>query len=133
MGPEADPPLLLYDGDCRFCRASARLVHKVDRRRELDLLSMHDRRAADYLSLVPEAGRYDSIHLIGGDGAVHSSGAAALGVLEMLSVTRWVAKILVAVRAERVVDALYRLVAHNRGRLGRFVPDGPGPVRFRER
>jgi hypothetical protein len=30
----------------------------------------------------------------------------------------------------RVPDALYRLVARHRERLGRLVPDGPAPRRF---
>jgi hypothetical protein len=38
--------------------------------------------------------------------------------------------VLRAIRASTLVDALDKLVARHRGRLGRFVPEGPAPRRY---
>jgi hypothetical protein len=45
--------------------------------------------------------RYESSHLVHPDGRIHS-----------------------------YHGRVYRLIARNRHRLGRFVPDGPGPLRY---
>jgi hypothetical protein len=51
-------------------------------------------------------------------------------LLAELRPTRPLGLLLRRLRLSALVDALDRLVARNRGRLGRFVPDGPAPRRF---
>ena len=92
--------MLLYDGDCRFCRFSARVVAKLDRGR-LAHLPFDDPAAEALLARLPESGRFESIHLFRPDGSVWSP-----------------------------TSAPYRFVARNRGRLARFVPNRPGPRRY---
>ena len=59
-----------------------------------------------------------------------SAGAATLGVLERLPVTRQLARSAALLHAQPAVEALYASVAHNRDRLGRLVPDGSAPRRY---
>ncbi|MCZ7590135.1 MAG: hypothetical protein M5U27_15020 [Gaiella sp.] len=39
-------------------------------------------------------------------------------------------RLISVLRASALVDVLDRLVARHRGRLGRYVPDGPMPRRY---
>lgn len=92
--------VLLYDGGCRFCRFSARVVGRLDFGR-LAFLPFDDSAAEPLLARLPEGARFESVHLFRPDGSVWSPSSAP-----------------------------YRLVARNRSRLGPLVPDAPGPRRY---
>ena len=64
-------------------------------------LPFDDEAAQPLLAQLPEASRYESAHVVRPDGSIWSPSSAP-----------------------------YRLVARNRDRLGRLVPDGPGPRRY---
>lgn len=93
-------PVLLYDGGCRFCRFAARVAARFDRGRYA-YLPFDDSDAELLLARLPEARRFASAHLIRPDGPIWSPSSAA-----------------------------YRLVARNRHRLGRLVPNRSGPRRY---
>jgi predicted DCC family thiol-disulfide oxidoreductase YuxK len=101
-----DRPLLLYDGGCRFCRWAARLVAALDWKRKLAFLPFDDAEALPFLAGIPVDERYTSWHLIRTDGRRWSRGVVG-----------------------GPADAVYTLVASHRDKLGRFVPDRPGPRR----
>jgi predicted DCC family thiol-disulfide oxidoreductase YuxK len=98
--------VLLYDAGCRFCRWAARLVVRADRLERLAILPLSDPAAAPFLELVPD--RFASWRLVRRDGSL-------VGYA-------WV--------RGRLPDGVYSIVARNRGRLGRLVPDGPAPRRY---
>ena len=123
-------PLFLYDGECRFCRASARLIARLDKAGRFSFLPQHDERAGRFVALVPDTERFKSFHVIDPDGSTHSRGDATVVMLATLRPTSLLGKLLRTLRAGRVVTILYQVVASNRGRLGRFVRDAPGPVRW---
>jgi predicted DCC family thiol-disulfide oxidoreductase YuxK len=123
-------PVLLYDAECRLCRFAARIVACLDRRRSLALLGLRDAPADWLLEDISEDDRGSSLRLVLPDGRVLSAGAAALGVLERLPVTRPVARSAALLHAQPAVEALYASVARNRDRLGRLVPDGSAPWRY---
>lgn len=80
---------------------------------------------------MPEEQRGECWWLVLRDGTpVPGDGGGGVLLLRELHWTRPLGAALHAVRATRLVDALDRLVARHRGRLGRFVPDGPAPRRF---
>jgi hypothetical protein len=51
-------------------------------------------------------------------------------LLAEVQFTRPLGRVLRAFRLSSVIDALDRLVARYRKRLGRFVPEGPAPRRY---
>ncbi|HSF60842.1 MAG TPA: DCC1-like thiol-disulfide oxidoreductase family protein [Gaiellaceae bacterium] len=106
MSPER--PVLLYDGECRFCRFLARCVVRLDRRSKLAILPLTDAAAASLLEALPADERLTSWRFVRRDGSLVGYGG---------------------VRG-RLPDALYAIVARHRGRLGRLVPDGPAPRRY---
>jgi hypothetical protein len=99
-------PLLLYDGDCRFCRFAARLAARADR--------------SGRLAYRPEEG-LASVRLLEPPGALEGGHAVAaiLGLLVAPPLRR----------LGPLLEPPYALVSRLRGSLGRLVPDGPGPRR----
>lgn len=122
-------PVLLYDADCRVCRFAARIVVALDRNEALAVLPLQDADAEALLASLPEDERLETWRLARTDGSLTGHGA---GVPELLSSTRLgrPAGRLLALVPTTWRDACYRLVARNRGRVGRLVPDGPAPRRF---
>jgi hypothetical protein len=80
---------------------------------------------------VPEAARDDCWWLVLRDGTpVAGDGGEAVALFAEVSLTRPLGRLLRALRASKLIDALDKVVARSRGRLGRFVPEGPAPHRF---
>jgi predicted DCC family thiol-disulfide oxidoreductase YuxK len=125
-----DRPVLLYDGDCRFCRASARAVAALDRRRSFAILPLDDPAAAPLLASVPPERRGESMSVVQPDGWVLSAGDALIELTrvlpggELLASAAWRNQGL-----RRLFGRGYRLVAGRRALLSRVIPDGPKPVR----
>jgi hypothetical protein len=53
-----------------------------------------------------------------------------VALLAEIRLTRPLGRLLGALRLSPLVDAIDKLVSRHRGRLGRLVPDGPGPRRY---
>ena len=106
----ADRAWLLYDADCGLCEFVLARMLELDRRRRLRPLALQDPRAAALLPALSEEERMASFHVVEGDGTVHSAGAALARVIRPLGRVPWIA------------SSLYRLVAGNRGALGRLIP-----------
>jgi predicted DCC family thiol-disulfide oxidoreductase YuxK len=122
---------MLYDGDCRLCRAAARIVAALDRDEALALVPLADGEAATLLSSVPEAARSERWWLVLRNGTpLPGDAGAGHELLRELRLTRPVASVIGALRASRLLDALDVRVSRHRSRLGRLVPDGPAPRRF---
>ena len=121
-------PVLLYDSACKVCRFSARAVGRLDRGRRLAFLPLDAEEAASILEPLPEAERFASWRLATPDGTLSGRGAGATAVLRASGHDR-VARALGAI-PDALLEGAYDLLARNRGRLGRLVPDGPAPRRF---
>jgi predicted DCC family thiol-disulfide oxidoreductase YuxK len=89
---------------------------------------MRDAEALELLAPVPPEERYNSWHLVLSDGTVVERGRGAVDLLRSLRRTRRVASLLAAL-PDPVLESAYSLVARHRSRLGRLVPDRPGPWR----
>lgn len=124
-------PVLLYSGDCRFCRWAARTVGALDRGQQLALLPLADEEAVRLLDAVPENRRTESWWVVRRDGTpIAGKRGAGVVLLTEIHPTRLLGRVLGAVGLSLVIDALDELVARHRGRLSRFVPDGPAPRRY---
>lgn len=129
MAP-AGRPTLLYDDGCRFCRACVHAARRWDRAGRFDILPWSDPQAAAWLRGLTPALRDRSMHLRDADGRLHSQDEALLLGLALLPGGG-----VVAAGARRLPPlrwALargYELVARNRGRLSRLVPDTPPVTR----
>jgi len=103
----------------------------IDRREQLALLPLGDEEAGRLLSLVSEEKRGECWWLVLRDGtAVAGDLGGGVMLLAEISLTRPLGRALRAVRLSPVIDAFDRVLARNRARLGRFVPEGPAPRRY---
>lgn len=91
---------------------------------------MHDDEASPFLGRLPEETRFATWHLVQRDGRLVSRGEAGVAVLGHMVATRWLARLLSLRLLRLPLEGLYALVSSNRSRLGRLVPDRPGPRRF---
>jgi predicted DCC family thiol-disulfide oxidoreductase YuxK len=122
-------PLLLYHGDCRFCRWAARVIAQLDRDEELAFLPLSVPEAISFLEPLPPEERFASWWLVSPTGTRVGHGKGARDLLHAMRLTRPLARALCLV-PDVVLDACYRFVASRRALLGRLVPDRPGPNRF---
>jgi predicted DCC family thiol-disulfide oxidoreductase YuxK len=107
----ADEAWLLYDADCGLCKFVVARVLELDRRRRFRPLALQDAQAAALLPAMTEGERMRSFHVVDAAGSVHSAGD---GLAELFPSLR---------RSPRVASRLYWLVADNRDRLGRLIPE----------
>lgn len=93
-------------------------------------MPLEDDEAAELLATVPEGARGACWWLVLRDGTpVPGDGGGGVLLLSELRLTRPLGMLLLTLHASTLVDALDRLVARHRRRLGRLVPDGPAPRR----
>lgn len=107
------PTLLIYDGECGFCRWGMHVVRQLDRGGVFGFCPYGHPMAEAILGRLPVQRRYTSHHAYRDD-VLYSATDAARVTLEGLPLGR----IAVAFRLHR----LYPLIARNRGLLGRLVP-----------
>ena len=122
-------PVLLYDAACRVCRFAARSVARIDRRRELAILPLQADEAAQLLAGLPEEERLASWRLVSQTGSIAGYGAGLPQLFAAMRLTRPLARAMRLVPPP-LLDRVYRALAGNRDRVGRFAPNGPAPRRF---
>jgi hypothetical protein len=80
---------------------------------------------------VPEDARGECWWLVLHDGTpVPGDSGGGVALFAEVRLTHPLGRLLRALHASVVIDALDKLVARHRARLGRLVPDGPAPRRF---
>jgi hypothetical protein len=90
-----------------------------------------DEEADRLLASVPEEERSECWWLVLRDGTpVPGDGGGGVALFAEVRLTRPLGRLLRVLRAAALVDALDSLVARQRSRLGRFVPEGPAPRRY---
>ena len=110
-------PVVLYDDDCAFCRACARVLRRLDRGSALVLLDFNRPETDPLLAALPAAERRTALHVADTDGSVHSAGPALRRALAVALGPR-TARVLTSAPVARVLDAAYQIVAAQRHRLG---------------
>jgi predicted DCC family thiol-disulfide oxidoreductase YuxK len=128
--PPPQRPLLLFDGGCPFCRASARLVARLDRGGRLAMLDRDDDAATPYVARIPDRDVQASWQLIEPTGVRLMHGPAAIRLLEYLPSTRWLAWALRKLRLTAGVTEVNRVLGRIRKPLARYFPDQRRPRRW---
>ena len=116
LGPT--PHIVLYDAECGFCRLAVRWLLRLDRRRCLRPVAIQGAESQSLLSELPEEERIESAHLLAPDGTLHSGGAAAAPLAELLPGGSIAARLFS--RFPSQTDHAYRWVARHRVLFGRF-------------
>ena len=108
-------PLVIFDGDCAFCRRCIAWLERHDRRRSLDFAPFQDALISDQL----RAACQNAVHLCKSDGQILRAGRAVLFALRF---TRWnrLARLLELPPLVWLVELGYCVVARNRPFFSRF-------------
>lgn len=131
--PESRPPvrepvarererrwLVIYDGDCGFCKLLLSGLLRFDRGLDLQPIALQRPEAGDLLADLSPAERMGSWHLISPTGERRSGGAAIPSLLRLLPAGRPAAAVFA--RFPKLTDCGYRWVAEHRSRLSKLVP-----------
>jgi predicted DCC family thiol-disulfide oxidoreductase YuxK len=118
-GLREDALVVLYDGECGFCKVMLAVLLSWDRAHHLGAVPIQSRPGDQLLQDMPPQDRLKSWHLIDGAGAVHSGGAAIPVVLAVLP--RGAPLACVASRFPRATSCSYEWVAGHRVLLGRLL------------
>lgn len=111
--------LLLWDGECGFCRRCAAWAEARDRAGRLRALPYQEAPSPPMTDALRRAcGR--AVHLVLPEGRTLAAGRAVLGVLALLGWER-TARLLSRRPFVWMIEAGYWVVARNRGRLGRLL------------
>lgn len=95
------------------------------------MLPLADSRADQLLATVPEEARAECWWLVLRDGTpIPGDAGGGVALLAEVRLTRPVARVLRVLHASGLVDAVDKMAARYRSRLGRVVPDGPAPRRY---
>ena len=113
--------VVLFDGECRWCRWSVARLVPLDTRHRLRLMEIQDPEAQALLASVPQDERLDSAHAVTADGRVFSGGDAAAPIAAELPALAWGAPLVRALPGP--TRAGYRFVADRRSPLGRRLDD----------
>jgi predicted DCC family thiol-disulfide oxidoreductase YuxK len=111
--------IVLYDGDCGFCRVMLAALLTWDRAHHLAAAPIQSTSGERLLRDMPARDRLESWHLIDGDRAVRSGGAAIPVIFAALPRGKLPARI--ASRFPRMTSRTYEWVADHRVLLGRLL------------
>jgi predicted DCC family thiol-disulfide oxidoreductase YuxK len=111
--------VVLYDGDCGFCKVMLAVLLRWDRAHRLRAAPIQSAQGGQLLGDMPSQDRLKSWHLIDEGGALHSGGAAIPLVLSALPRAGPLAH--VASRIPRATSRTYGWVAAHRVLLGRLL------------
>jgi predicted DCC family thiol-disulfide oxidoreductase YuxK len=114
------PATLLYDAECRFCRAATGLLLAWDRGRRLNPLALQDPAAGERLEGLSEEQRMGSWHLVGAGGERSSAGRAFAPLFDLLPAGAPLAAL--ARRFPSPTAAAYGFVSSRRNSLVKLVP-----------
>ncbi len=109
--------VVLYDEDCGFCRWSVTKILAWDRAHRLRAAPLQGEEAARLLVSIEPDHRMASAHVVLPNGRVYSGGEMAEPLFRSLPWGRPLAELARAM--PRTTEHAYRIVAHNRERLGR--------------
>jgi predicted DCC family thiol-disulfide oxidoreductase YuxK len=120
MARDPNEWVVLYDGDCGFCRWSLSRLLALDRSRRLRPVALGTPQADALLHDMPEERRVDSWHLVSPSGERTSAGAAAPELLRLLRGGRVPAALLAS--APGLTERAYRWIADHRSSFSRAIP-----------
>jgi predicted DCC family thiol-disulfide oxidoreductase YuxK len=115
------PLIVFYDLDCGFCRWTLAMLLRRDADARLLPLPIQSPEGERMLAAIPLDERLRSAHVVAADGRVWSGGDVAAPIAAELG-WPWRARVSRVLRLP--LRGGYRLVAGNRSRLSRLMPEG---------
>ena len=112
--------LLLWDGDCGFCRRVVSSIERHDVRGAFEAVP-YQQAPADRVGPAVREASAKAVHVVTRDGRVLAAGRASLFVLQELGWPR-TARVLSLPPCVWAVELGYHVVSKHRGRISRWLP-----------
>jgi predicted DCC family thiol-disulfide oxidoreductase YuxK len=109
--------IVLYDGECGFCKVMLAVLLSWDRAHCLDPVPIQSARGEELLTGMADQDRLASWHLTGAEGTLYSGGAGIGVIFGALPFSSPIARL--ASRSPRATSRAYDWVAAHRVLLGR--------------
>lgn len=110
-------PVLLYDGECGYCRDWADRLRRMDPDHSIVLLAAAERDSLPGVPFIEAAALDRAIHLVLPDGRVVQGADAVVTVLRRLPRWRWVAGVFRIPGVRPLANRAYQWIAARRHRL----------------
>ncbi len=119
--PEARPDasIVIYDGQCRFCRAQVERLHRLDTRGTLAFLSLHDPAVMRRWPDLSHDDLMQQMYVIDPQGGRHAGAESLRYLSRRLPRLRWLSPLLGIPFSMPLWRFLYRHVARRRYWFGR--------------
>ena len=111
-------PVLLYDGDCGFCREWLGRLQRWDAHHAIEYVPTRERDSVGWLPPLPLAELNRAMHLVLPDGRVYSGARALVALLPLLPRGRLPALAFRLPGVQPIADRIYAWIAARRHRLG---------------
>ena len=110
--------MLLYDGDCAFCRAWVARLRQLDRSGSIAFVPAADRWDIVGLPMVGDDQLDRAMHLVTADGTVLAGARALPEILRYLPRHRWLRLLWGMPGVPWLADRIYSAIARRRHQLG---------------
>lgn len=117
-GADGDPWILVFDGECGFCRRSVDWILERDREGRIQPVPFQSERVDREFRGISRSAFERAMHLFSPKGGVWSGARAGEQILRLLPRWRWIAPFFRIPGVLWVAERVYRLVADHRHRLG---------------
>jgi predicted DCC family thiol-disulfide oxidoreductase YuxK len=119
MGEPVRPYTVIYDGNCKVCGRSVKLLAKWDRNRDLEIFPSQAPGVCERFPWIPSRAYVESVQVIrNSDGKTWQAAAALEELLNVLPKGRLVAWLFKIPLVRPLADRFYRWFARNRYRMG---------------
>lgn len=122
--PGGERILVLYDGHCRFCTASAKQLVSLRGERHLELLSFQEPGVLERFPGLTHEACMKRLHVVFPDGRVYAGAEAVTRVVATLPVLGLPAYLYYVPGIRQASEAIYDLVAKNRYKIAGRDCDG---------
>jgi predicted DCC family thiol-disulfide oxidoreductase YuxK len=117
-GTRRDEWVLVYDGECAFCRRCIALLARWDSRRHIRAVPFQDAAALAVLPPIPHRALEQAMHLVSPGDGIRAGAEAAPAILRLLPGGRPLATLFGIPGVPVLAARIYAAVARNRHRLG---------------
>jgi len=128
--PEAD--VVIFDGQCSFCTAGVRRIHRRDKGGRLAYLSLHDAEVARRFPELRHADLMEDMHVVDRRAAVYRGAAAFRYLTRRLPQLWWLAPLLHVPGSLPFWQWCYRQIAKRRYLFGRTTQCASGTCRLHD-
>ncbi len=122
--PTATRPIVVYDGECAFCRANVARIQRRDRHDQFDYLPRSAPAVADLIPALADGDFNSGMRLVLGPGRIAVGADAVYEIARRVPGWRLFAWLYCVPGLRSLFRTAYAWVARNRHRLGRTCKDG---------